>query len=475
MIGLLIFTLFFDGAGYIYRITNHYPLTGSVPGLPPHFGDSQIYLHRGLDLNGGSRIEYQMKGFPPGRTKQEVQAQTIDVIKKRVDALGVAEPIVQGEGQDRIIVELAGVSSDRAAEVIGKTAKLITTIWVKDANSKSGPEPGYKPQISPLSSDMVTNASAQLDQNGVAWTVQLTFNSQGSDIFGKLTTTAFNACSTSDCPERHIAEWLNLTPEDIARWDEPGFSDQVSAPTSLNGKLLTNPVIQQAITGGTAVISGGSPGFTQQSAKDLATQLNSGALPVTLDQISSLNVGASLGAQAVRQSLAAGGLGLLIVIIFMIAYYRLPGLLASIALIFYGLTVLALYKAGGFVLSLPGIAGFILSVGMAVDANVLIFERFKEEVRGGRTIGAAVDASVRRAWPAIRDSNTSTMITSLVLYLATPAGSPVKGFALTLFLGVLVSLISSIVVTHNLLAIVLNFSSVRRGPVLGVERSGRAA
>ena len=468
MVGLLIFTLFFDGAGYIYRITNHYPLTGSVPGLPPHFGDTQIYIHKGLDLSGGSRLEYQMKDFPPGQSQNTVQSEVVDIVKRRIDALGVTEPVVQGEGSDRIIVELAGVPADKADAVIGKTAKLVTTTWVKDPSVTSGPEPGYRPQISPLLSSMVTNANASLDSNGISWVVNLTFDSQGSDIFGKLTTTAYNACAQSDCPEKHIAEWLDLTQDDINHWADPGFADRISAPTSLNGKLLTNPTIIQPITGGQAQISGGNPGFTQQSSKDLATELNSGALPVTLQQLSSVNIGASLGAASVKQSLAAGALGLIIVIVFMLAYYRLPGFLASLALLFYAGTVLALYKAGSVTLSLPGIAGFILTVGMAVDANVLIFERFKEEVRAGRTIGAAVDAAVRRAWPAIRDSNISTIITSLVLYLATPAGSPVKGFALTLFIGVVISMISSIIVTHNLLAIVLSSRSFRSPRLLGV-------
>jgi protein-export membrane protein SecD len=160
------------------------------------------------------------------------------------------------------------------------------------------------------------------------------------------------------------------------------------------------------------------------------------------------------------------------VVVFMIAYYRLPGLLASIALVFYGGLVLAIFKGLAFTVTLPGLAGFILSVGMAVDANVLIFERFKEEMRAGRTVGAAVEAAVRRAWPAVRDSNTSTLITTIILYFA--ASGSVKGFALTLMIGVFCSLISSIIVTHNLLAIVLNFGWARSGPLmLGVAR-GRA-
>jgi protein-export membrane protein SecD len=182
-------------------------------------------------------------------------------------------------------------------------------------------------------------------------------------------------------------------------------------------------------------------------------------------------VGASLGADSVKRSLAAGLLGLIVVIIFMLAYYRLPGLLASLALLCYAGIVLALFKVFTVTLTLGGLAGFILSVGMAVDANVLIFERFKEEMRAGRTIGAAVDAAVRRAWPAIRDSNISTLITSSILAFA--GTGPVRGFAITLMIGVAVSMLSSIIITHNLLAIVLNFGWTRGGTVLGVAR-GRA-
>jgi preprotein translocase subunit SecD len=477
VLGLLLFSLFVDGAGYWYRIQNHYPLTGSVPGLPPHFGDWQIYLHKGLDLSGGTHLELQLSNFPPGRDRAQMQQQTVDVLTKRVNALGTSEPLVEpaGSNHDRIVVELAGVSAAQANAVIGQRAQLITTTWVLDpaqTTTNVGPEPGYKPQLTNLTSDLLSGANPSLDANGTAWVVNLTFNSQGADIFGKLTTTAYNTCKADPtCAQGQIAEWLDLSADDIAHWDDPGYADSISRPTTVGGKLVTNPTIQQAITGGTAQITGGGTGFTQQGAKDLATLLNSGSLPTAIAVLQSTEVGASLGQDSVRRSLAAGLLGLLIVVVFMVAFYRLPGFLASLALLFYAGVVLALFKVVPVTLTLSGMAGFILSVGMAVDANVLIFERFKEEVRAGRTIGAAVDAAVRRAWPAIRDSNTSTLITSALL--AYFGSGPVRGFAVTLMIGVLISLISSIIVTHNLLAIVLNFGSIRRGAVLGVER-GRA-
>ena len=468
VIGLLLFSLFVDGAGYWYRIANHYPLTGSVPGLPPNFSGWQLYIHKGLDIQGGTHLELQIYNVPPGRNLGQIQSEEISVIERRINALGVSEPYVAPEGNDRIVVELAGVPASKAQDVIGRTAKLVTTSWVADPKApQDSPVPGYRPQISPLTSDMISNAQAALDQNGLNWVVNITFNSAGADQFGKLTTAAVNACpgSGQDCPARHIAEWLDLDQNDLDQWDTPGYAARVSAPIDQGGKLITNPTIIEPILGGQAQISGQ---FTQQSAQDLATLLNSGALPASIRVLASTDVGASLGSDAIRKSLAAGLLGLLVVIVFMVAYYRVPGLLASLALVFYAGVILAVFKVIPVTLTLAGMAGFVLSVGMAVDANVLIFERFKEEMRSGRTIGAAVDAAVRRAWPAIRDSNFSTGITTLILMLA--GTGPVKGFALTLLIGVAVSMFSSIIVTHNLLAIVLNWGWARGQQALGVAR-----
>lgn len=466
---LLLFAIFVDGAGYWYRIVNHYPLTGSVPGLPPSFNGWQLYIHKGLDLSGGSRLLLQMKDMPAGQNPSDVQSREIAVLSKRIDALGVNEPVIQASGQNRIIVELAGVPAARAQEVVGKTARLVTTTWVPDASITNGPYPGYKPQITKLTSNMVTGANASLDQNGGnGWVVNVTLNSEGSGIFGQISTTAYNSCQQQQCPQQHVAEWLDLTQDDVDHWNDRATT--LYQDTNHGGKLVTDPVISSPITGGQFFIQGSSQApFTSSSAKDLATLLNSGSLPVSLDVIQSTDVDASLGAASVQSSLIAGLLGLLIVIVFMVALYRLPGLLASVALIFYAGMVLMVFKVAAITLTLAGLAGFILSVGMAVDANVLIFERFKEEMRAGRTIGAAVEAAVRRAWPAVRDSNTSTLITSAVLYFM--GSGTVKGFAITLLVGVLISLISSIIVTHNLLAIVLGFGWTRRASLLGVVRA----
>ena len=477
VVAVLVFSLFVDGAGYVYRIANHYPLTGNVPGLPPNFGGLQLYIHRGLDLAGGTHIDYQMTNCPGGKCTADIQRRTIQVINKRVNALNVSEPEIRGAGNsDRITVDLAGVTADQAQKTIGAVSRLVYTKWVPDAKVTNGPEPGFKPAFTGLTGDDIQNATASLDQQGASWGVNVSFTSRGASVFGNLTTEAVAACA-QECPQRHLTIWLDLTQQDIDNWENPQYVSKVSlpydpgclataAPDTVCGKFLTDPYTREAITGGNAVISGS---FTQTSANDLATGINSGSLPVNLQVLDITQVSATLGAEAVRVSLAAGLLGLAIVVIFMIIYYRVPGFLASLALLFYAGAVLAIFKVVPVTLTLAGITGFILSVGMAVDANVLIFERFKEEVRAGRTIVAAVDAAVRRAWPAIRDSNTSTFITCVILGFVGP--SQVKGFAITLGIGVALSLVSSIVVTHNLLAIVLTAGGMRKPLLLGVDRA----
>src|SRR5438874_3874530 len=456
-------------------------MVGNVRGLPPNYFGWQLYIHKGLDLAGGTHIDYQLTGFPAGQSRGEVLQRTIDVISKRVNALGVSEPEIRGAGSnnDRITVDLAGVSADQAEKAIGRVTKLVYAKWVSDGKVTNGPMPGYKPELVPLTGDDIQSANASLDQNGVQWVVNLTFTSRGADEFSKLTRENVAACPgnpdtdpNAQCSGRFLSIWLGLTPDDISHWEDPNYVAAVSRSwdtTPVAGqpapKLLTNPITKEEIDGGQAVISGS---FTQQSAQDLATGINSGSLPVTLNVLDVQQVGSTLGEESVKLSIAAGILGLTIVVIFMIVYYRVPGVLASLALFFYAGAVFALFKAIPVTLTLAGITGFILSVGMAVDANVLIFERFKEEVRAGRTIPAAVDAAMHRAWPAIRDSNWATGITCLILLFVGPA--QIKGFAVVLGIGVLASLFSALVVTHNLLAIILNWGSVRKPTLLGVDR-----
>jgi len=484
LIALVIGSLFVDSAGYLYREVNHLPLSGKVDPatMPPSFSwwpfnNGNIYIHQGLDLQGGSHLELQLTDIPPGRTKSEVQATAVQVFQKRLNSFGVSEPLVQPEGQDRVVVELAGVNSARAQAILSKTAHLDFVTWVKDPNATAvgQAEAGYKPQLTGLGSSQVVSATSGLDQNGLQYAVNLTFNGDGASQFSKLTSDAVAQCPGDGvtCPTRKIAIFEDLSASDIANWSkvDPATGQTVESlvalPPEQGGKLLTNPNIIQPIAGGTATITGN---FDANSARDLAIQISSGALPANVKVLSSTDVGASLGSDSVKRSIAAGLVGLAIVVIFMVSYYRLPGLLASLALLGYGGIVLAVFKTIPVTLTLAGLAGFILSVGMAVDANVLIFARFKEEMRSGRTVGAAVDAAVRRAWPAIRDSNVSTSITcAVLLFLAPPQ---IQGFALTLLIGVVVSLISSIIVTHNLLAIVLNWGGGFRNPrVLGASRA----
>jgi len=477
LIALVVISLFVDSAGYVYRAVNHLPLSGTVDAslMPPNFGwwpfnNGSIYIHRGLDLQGGSHLELQLVDIPAGRAKSDVQAVAVQVFQNRLNAFGVSEPLVQPEGQDRIIVELAGVSAARAQTILTQTAHLDFTTWVPDPNAQAvGEAPaGYKPKLTGLGSAQIVSASSGLDSQGLNYQVLLNFNSDGASQFSTLTNNAVNSCPGAGvtCATRNIAIFENLTQADLANWDS--VESTIALPPSQGGKLLTNPNILNPIPGGQASITGN---FDATSARDLATEINSGALPANVVVLSSSDVGASLGSDSVTRSVAAGLVGLAIVVIFMISYYRLPGLLASLALLVYGGIVLALFKTIPVTLTLAGLAGFILSVGMAVDANVLIFERFKEEMRAGRTVGAAVDAGVRRAWPAIRDSNISTLITCTVLAF-TASGTSIEGFAITLGIGVVTSLVSSIIVTHNLLAIVLNFGGGFRSPrVLGVTRA----
>jgi preprotein translocase subunit SecD len=223
----------------------------------------------------------------------------------------------------------------------------------------------------------------------------------------------------------------------------------------LDKTVVSAPVINQAIKEGRGVISGG---FTQQSANTLALQLRSGSLPIPLRVAESRTVGPTLGQDSLRKSLVGGGIGLTIVILFMILYYRLPGFLADLALVVYALIAFALFRLIPVTLTLPGIAGFVLSIGMAVDANILIFERLKEELRAGRQLRNAIDIAWGRAWPSIRDSNLSTLITCAILYFfgSTVGASIVKGFSLTLAIGVLVSMFTAIIVTRTFLHVTLD-------------------
>jgi preprotein translocase subunit SecD len=458
LIGVIaVLALFIDGFAYIYRIATNQPLTGPIRGTPTlNIGflgfSQQIYVHKGLDLQGGTHLELQITDIRSGKTKQEAQAIAVNILERRVNSSGFAESVVRAEGSDRIIIELPGVNLEQAKQILGKTSYLTIWKWVPgtpdaatlklvnpaDANKYQG----YKPVYANIDGSMITNASRSTDPTTNLPDVSLSFDATGSSRFCDLTRDRFS--HPQGTPENRL-------------------------PIFLDKNLIEDANVNAEICGGSAIITGG---FTAASAEALAVQLNSGALPGTISIAQSTEVGATLGATTVKLTLLAGAFGLAIVILFMLLYYRLPGVVASLALLLYAAISLAIFKLFGVTLTLAGLAGFVLSIGMAVDANVLIFERVKEELRAGRTLGASMEAGVNRAWPAIRDSNISTLITCFVLYFF---GAPlIKGFAITLAVGVGVSMFSAIVTTQQFLQILAGLRPARRLAFYGV-RAPKAA
>jgi preprotein translocase subunit SecD len=456
--GIAAVALFVDGFAFVYRFATHRSMTETLNEHPQLFG-YQLFLHRGLDLQGGTRLELELD--PVGVTAPEAQRRTVNIFERRVNGLGVSEAVVRTEGTNRILVELPGVNLDEARRVLGQTSHLTFWTWApgkadpKDyseidvTNPANLPFPNYKPVPAKSGNDIldgknIARADRGNDQTTGVPIVNFQLDSTGAKIF-----------------------------DDIARqaYKHPQGTPENAVAIFLDKDMISNPAIRSDAFGGHGQISGN---FTAASAQELALQLTSGNIPARVSIIQSATVGATLGAQTVRVSLAAGLFGLIVVVLFMVSYYRLPGFVASLALLLYAGTVLAIFKVVGVGLTLAGLAGFILSVGMAVDANVLIFERLKEELRSGRTLGAAMDMGVRRAWPAIRDSNISTAITCLVLILlpqiiGIEAGlGLLKGFAITLLIGVAVSMFSAIVVTQTLLHVVAELRAFRSSPLYGV-------
>ena len=331
------------------------------------------------------------------------------IIERRVNLYGVSEPLIQTSKVNndyRIVVELAGVSDvKQALDLIGKTAELT---FREEAATLSGDIQ----ILTNLSGRDLKKASPSFDQRTGEPIIQLTFNDEGAKKF-------------EDITKRNIGKKVAIF---------------------LDNQYLMDPTVQTAISDGQAIISGK---FTAAQTKEMAILLNSGALPAPVKVIEQRSIGATLGQESVDKSMLAGLVGLGIVALFMIGNYGKLGLFADLALIIYSLTVMAIFKLVPVTLTLAGIAGFILSIGMAVDANILIFERMREEIRWGRNRLAAMELGFTRAFPSIRDSNVSSLITCAILYwFGTGA---VKGFAVTLGIGILVSLFTSIVVTRTLL------------------------
>jgi len=370
----------------------------------------EIKVHEGLDLQGGTHLVYELDTTKVDAKDLTTATQSVvNVIDRRINALGVAEPMIQpakiGDKQT-VIVELPGVSDvNEAINLIGKTAQLkFKELGTTDGNQDF--------QDTALTGAQLRRAEVQFDQNTGEPQVSIQFNADGTKLFAELT-------------KKNLQKPLAI---------------------ELDGEIISAPTVQTVIDNGEAVITGK---FDIKEAKKLAIELNAGALPVPIKLIEQRNVGASLGSESVKKSLVAGLVGLCLIALFMMIYYRLPGFLAVLALIIYSLIVLALFKLIPVTLTLAGIAGFILSIGMAVDANILIFERTKEELAAGKTIGLSLEEGFKRAWSSIRDSNFSSLITCTILYYGTTG--IVRGFAVTLAIGILISMFTAITVSRNFL------------------------
>lgn len=404
-------------------------VSNTVPGFPS-FAPA---VRQGVDLQGGLRVLYQATiANPPADT----MSAALNVLEKRVNGLGVSEPVLNLVGNNRISIELPGVkNTDAVLSLLGGTGQL-TINDTGNTSLATGAKVDPKTYPVQFRGKDIKPGSAQAGFDSTNQPV-VTFSLQSgaADLFSKY---------TADHVGQHMA-------------------------IAMDGVVVTDPVIQSAITGGSVQINGG--GMTYAEAQNIALQLKYGALPISLKTVDIQQVSATLGPANVQASIKAGVIGLFIVVLFMLIYYRLPGLLADVALLLYAAVVFALFKIIGVTLTLAGIAGFILSIGMAVDANVLIFERLKEELRAGRSLGAAIDAGFARAWTSIRDSNISTMLTCVVLFVFGQnfAASIIVGFATTLFLGVLVSMITAIFVTRTFLRALIG-SAANRGAEGGVNR-----
>ena len=396
----------------------------------PEWQSPRVGVNLGLDLQGGSYLVLEAQDTPTVKVTPDAVDAAMRVIENRIDQLGVAEPTLQRQGSRRIVVELPGIQDpERAIALIGKTALLefvdtqLTQVpqgarWSPDGKTVTLPQGTGTAQTVALQKKVVltgadlADAQASFDQDTTQPIVNFQFKGRGAKTF-------------EDFTRANVGKYLTIV---------------------LDNEVISSPVIRDAITGGRGQISGGFGDIT--GARDLAVLLRGGALPVPVDIVERRSVGPTLGRDSLDRTLRAGIVAVAMVLLFMILLYGLPGLLADLALVMYGLFLLGALVSLGATLTLPGIAGFILSVGMAIDANILIFERIKEELRSGKTLRAAIGGGWSRAWSAILDSNVTTIIGALVLF--TLGTGPVKGFAVTLAIGVTLSMFTAIIVTRIL-------------------------
>ncbi len=382
-------------------------------------------INLGLDLKGGVYVvlEAQKEADSNGNIAEinsDDMARLVEVLDRRINGLGVAESRVQLSGLDRVIVEIPGVTdTEQAVNMIGKTALLEFKLVGQNGELY---ETG-------LTGRDLEKADVSFDQLGRPQ-ISFSLNKDGQDLFGEIT-------------KNNIGKQLAIT---------------------LDGEMQSAPTIQSAIPGGQGQITGS---YTLEEAKSFATLLNAGALPVKAEILETRSVGATLGTDSIERSAKAAMLAMGLIVLFMIIFYRLPGLIASIALANFGLVAFGILNYFGAVLTLPGIAGLILSLGMAVDANVIIFERIKEELRNGNSMTKSVNAGFGKAFSAIFDSNVTTLIMTTILF--TLGTGPVKGFAVTLTIGTLASMYTAIVVTRLLLKGSLLFLKLDNRKTFGIK------
>ncbi len=435
----------------------------------------QIPIRLGLDLQGGAQLTIQVKTTEEIKqiTPNELEA-VLSVVENRVNGLGVSEPVVQTVGSDQILVQLPGVNDPKEAErVLGGTAQL------DFRQQKPGTEAQF--QIEQQIRGSLLQKQAELrtsgDEKAIAENQAALERSNKAiaQLFERVNLTGKNLKDAGYQPTQTGNLW-----EVTLRFDADGGEKFAQLTKELAGTgrsigifldeaLISSPVVgpefaQTGISGGSAVITGN---FTSQGARELAVQLRGGALPVPVEIVENRTVGATLGQDSIRRSIYAGIGGLVLVLVFMGVYYRLPGLIADVSLIIYALLTLGAFALLGVTLTLPGIAGFILSIGMAVDANVLIFERTREELRDGKTLYRSVESGFYRAFSSILDGNVTTVIACAALFWL--GSGLVKGFALTLGLGVVVSMFTAVTCSRSfMLLLVLGFPGLRQKPELFV-------
>jgi preprotein translocase subunit SecD len=370
----------------------------------------------GLDLRGGATVVLEAKDDPADPVTEEKMERAVATLRERIDSLGVAEPSIVRQGNTRIEVQLPEIQdTQRALEVIGQTAQL-------EFKDEAG-------NVVITGADIEKANAVQGDDLGQSYVVAFELKSEGAKKFAEAT-------------RNNIGKQIGIY---------------------LDEKLISNPVVQNEIADGKAQITGQS---TREEALDLATLIRAGALPVKLDVLSVTAVGPQLGANSFEKSVFAGIVGLSLVVIFMMAFYRLPGLIADISLILYVVITLATMAGINATLSLPGIAGLILSIGMAVDANVIIFERVKDEIKNGKTLRASIDAGFRRALLTIMDSNVTALVSAGILFYF--GVGPIKGFAVTLAIGIFASMFTAVTVTKYLMVLLVR-SGVENKWLYGVR------